>query len=244
MLVSAGRLRDEDGFTLMELMTAMVIGSVVLTALMTIFINGLTSASRVTDRVEAAQRGRVAMDRVTSLLDSQVCIVNYDAAAGTEVWVSPVIAGSDDNTATFYGDLSGASDTPDKYQLAYSTTKKTLTEYRYDGSGKLPNVTFPGWPNAPTVKRVIATDIVPARAGGVSTGAQLPIFQYRRFTGGDVDPTVLATPLSATDAATVIRVDVQFQAVPQRTKTEDPRSAQLTGQGNVLTANPVNNTVC
>jgi prepilin-type N-terminal cleavage/methylation domain-containing protein len=234
-------LRDESGFSLMELMTAMAIGSVVLTIVMTVFTNGVTGSARVGDRVEAAQRGRLALDRITSLLDSQVCNLTHDAPSNTDISVPPVLANSDDNSITFYADLSGASDTPTKYTLTYSAAAKTLTEYDYAGSGKLPYVAYP---NTPTRTRVLATNVWPARQGGVMTGAQLPIFRYYRFLNSAIDPAPRTTPLSATDAPTIVRVDVQFKTVPERTKTEDARSASLSGQGTVLTANPTTNTVC
>jgi prepilin-type N-terminal cleavage/methylation domain-containing protein len=239
---AAARLRrHEGGFSLIELLAAMAIGSIVLTALMTVFINGLTGAARVTDRIEAVQRGRVALDRMVGLLDSQVCVVSYDATLNTEVTTTPVLAASDSNQVTFSADLSGASDSPDRYRFVYSPTAKSITEYRYDGAGRMPNITFPAVASA---TRVLATNVIPAKVGGVPTGAPLPIFQYYRFVNSAIDAVPLTTPLSATDAATVVRVGVQFQAVPERTKAEDPRKASLQGQGNVLTANPVNNTVC
>jgi prepilin-type N-terminal cleavage/methylation domain-containing protein len=239
---AATRLRrQEAGFSLIELLAAMAIGSVVLTALMTVFINGVTSAARVNDRVESAQRGRVALDRIVGLLDSQVCVVNYDSTLKTEVTLTPVLAASDSNQVTFYADLSGASESPDRYRFVYSPTAKTLTEYRFDGVGKMPNVTFPAVASA---TRVVATNVIPAKANNVPTGPSLPIFQYYRFVNSAIDPMALTTPLSATDAATVVRVAVQFQTVPERTKSEDPRKASVQGQGNVLTANPVTNTVC
>ena len=235
--------RDEDGFSLMEMLAAMAIGSIVLTALLTVFTNGITGAARVNDRIEAAQRARTALDRVTSLLDAQVCIVSYDATAKTDVTTAPVLpAVSDGNNVYFYADLNGASDSPDKYRLSYDPTARTLTEYRYDGTRNGSNtLTFP---SSPTASRQLATNIVPARVDGKLTGAQLPIFQYFRFVNSAIDPGALTTPLSATDAATVVRVGVQFQAISSRTKVEDARATQVSGQGNVLTSNPITNTVC
>lgn len=238
------RLRhDQNGFSLMEMLAAMAIGSIVLTALLSVFTNGITGAARVNDRIEAAQRGRAALDRVTSLLDSQVCIVSYDATAKTDITTAPVLPTvSDDNNVYFYADLNGASDSPDKYRISYDPSAKTLTEYRYDGTRNSSSTLV--FPSTPTVTRLLATSIMPARVNGKLTGAQLPIFQYFRYTNSAVDPTPLTTPVSAADAATVVRVGVQFQAISSRTKVEDARSTQVSGQGNVLTSNPITNTVC
>ena len=79
MLMTLRRLRrDQSGFSLVELLVSMALGSIVLTALMTVFLNGVTGAVRTSDRVEALQRGRVTMDRVVTLLSSQTCLLNAD----------------------------------------------------------------------------------------------------------------------------------------------------------------------
>jgi prepilin-type N-terminal cleavage/methylation domain-containing protein len=238
-------LHDDDGFSITELLVALVVGSIVLTSLMFVFITGLQATGRVNDRVEAAQRGRLAMDRVTSLLDSQVCISYYDSTAGSVLTIPPVQPTVSTSTSvTFYADLAGSSDTPDRYTVTYDPSAKTLTEYRYASTGTMPNLTFA---STPTATRVLSSNVVPARQGGVITGAQLPIFQYYKFTNGAINTTPLATTpsgLSAANAALVVRVDVQFQTTPERTRAEDPRSALLQGQGTISTANPVNNTVC
>src|SRR3546814_17531974 len=60
------RLRTEEaGFSLTELLTAKVIGSIVLWSLMTLMTTGLHKSLEVGDRAEAAQNGRAAIDRMT-----------------------------------------------------------------------------------------------------------------------------------------------------------------------------------
>jgi prepilin-type N-terminal cleavage/methylation domain-containing protein len=218
--------RDEAGFSLIELMAAMAIGGIVLTAVMTIFINGLRGATEVQDRVDAQQRGRLAMDRATTLLSSQVCLSSA---------TPPIAPGSTANDVTFYGDLNGASDTPTKYELIYDPVAHTLTEKSWTGIGKLPAaVTFAA---APTKTNQVATDVYPDGAN--------PIFSFYRF---EADGTInLNTPialtgagssLAATDADDIVEVGVRFRIAPSRKAQSDPRSTTITGQALAGSANP------
>ena len=64
------RLRDERGFTLVEVMVALAIGLVVSTATLAIVIVSVHLGSNYTDRVDANQQGRLAMERITQALNS------------------------------------------------------------------------------------------------------------------------------------------------------------------------------
>jgi prepilin-type N-terminal cleavage/methylation domain-containing protein len=233
------RLRDEDGFSLVELMISMALSGLVLTALMLTFANGVTGANRTQDRVDAAQRGRLAMDRITGLLDSQVCVVGKDAA-GADVSVAPILPSiSTANSVTFYGDLNGASNTPNKYTITYSPTAKTLSLTTAPGSGTYPNVTF----GTPVTTR-LADYIVPALDANNNA---LDVFQYFPFdASGSVltDAAHKVTPTTAAIAGTVVRVQVNFRALSSRNKTPDARSLSLQGESGVDTFDPTDNSVC
>ena len=71
----------------------MVVGGIVLAALMTTFVGGVQGSSRVQDRVDAASRGRLAMDKVTSLLNSQVCVVTKSADGLSDLSLPPIVPG-------------------------------------------------------------------------------------------------------------------------------------------------------
>jgi prepilin-type N-terminal cleavage/methylation domain-containing protein len=221
------RLRsDESGFSLTELLVSMLVGSVVLWGAMQIYITGMNQSLRVNDRVEATQRARLAIDRMSSLLDSQVCL-----AAG----VPPIITGSDGNTVGFHADLNGGSNQPRKYELRYDPAARTITERSFAGTGTLPGTMT--YPAVATSTRVLATNILPARD---SAGTALPIFSYLTFEGdGTIDPAKpLTTPLLAADAAKVVRVGTTFQALPSRAQQADRRATVLQAQGQVASAEP------
>jgi len=76
-------LRAEDGFTIVELLTAMVIGAIVLFATLTVLDTTISLTTRVNTRVDTLQRGRNAMDLMIRDLRSQNCVnVLTNAATG------------------------------------------------------------------------------------------------------------------------------------------------------------------
>jgi prepilin-type N-terminal cleavage/methylation domain-containing protein len=181
--------RGDDGFSLIELLAAMLIGGMLLTALMTVFINGVQGSTKVLNRVDSAQRGRVALDRINTLLNAQVCLRDASDAT-TQAAIPPVVgASSSGSVITFYADLDGASDTPDKYVLTYDATAKTITETRYNGIGKLTDVNGVTFSSTATYNRRLADYISPSKN---TAGTVLPIFTYYGFaSNGTVD---LANP--------------------------------------------------
>ncbi len=220
MLMSARRLRsDQAGFSLIELLVAMVIGSIVLTALMTLFVNGVTGAVQTSDRVDALQRGRVTMDRVVTLLNSQLCLLNPDGTG------QPPILDGQNNSVTFYATLGAVDSNPTIYRLRYDSGTKRLYE---DQFLPVPNggaVTYPTYPATPNSSRVIGTNVLPVTASA-------PIFKYWQFittagpTLGMIDTTPLTTPLTSTTEFASVRMTITFVSQPEHTagSTNDLRA--------------------
>jgi type II secretion system protein J len=76
--------RSEDGFTLVELLVALLIGTVVLMGAFTVLDSTASVTGTVARRVDSLQRGRTALDLMTRDLRSQVCVgLLTDATAGT-----------------------------------------------------------------------------------------------------------------------------------------------------------------
>jgi prepilin-type N-terminal cleavage/methylation domain-containing protein len=241
------RLRaDEHGFSLVELLAAMAIGSLVLTAMMGVFITGVRGTTQIQNRVDDTARARYAMDRVVRLLDSQVCYVPVASDFGTP----PVFAGSTNNSASFLADLSGAGGDPRKYTITYvpgaagKPGKITIDTYSYDSFNKT-------WTKKVGATNTLVSDIVPAKENTVDQ----PIFKYYTFiasaptdpsTVGDVSGTPAATPLSATDASRVVKVGVQFTAVSSSSHVDNPQHAWVKGSGTLSTfnADPTSPSAC
>ena len=103
---------DQSGFSLTELLTAMSIGMVLLIAAFTLLDRATTVSASITDRTEAVQRGRTAMERVTRQLRSQVCPTTTGSSLTT----------ADANTLTLYVDMTGGSSAPERRTITYDPT--------------------------------------------------------------------------------------------------------------------------
>ena len=137
---------------------------------------------------------------------------------------------------TFYGDLSGATNTPSKYTFTYNASAKTLSLTTATGSGAFPNVIY-GTPR--TVQ--LAEQVVPAVDSGGST---LDVFQYFPFQGDGTVSTTSVLPSTAAITDTIVRVGVNFRVLSTRTKVVDPRAATLHGEAGVATYDPTNQAIC
>ena len=213
------RLSSERGFTLVELLTAMVIGLVVISAALTMLQRAFVEGNEISDRADALQRGRHAMELVTRQLRSQVCLGQAK---------DPIVEGKDD-TVTFYADMSdgrgiadpgsAGSTNPVRRTLTYDDTTHTLTERVFAGVGTYPDLTFPSQTSSST----LLNTVYHAKDPG-----DLPVFRYYAFTdGGQPGEMVqLTTPLSTADVARVVMIRVSFRALPIRQHT--PRNSDAT----------------
>lgn len=231
-------LGADDGFSLVELLAAMMIGGVVLTATMSVFIQGVKGTTGILNRVDNTQRARYAMDRVVRLLDAQVCAV---LTANSDVQTPPIIAGSSSNAVTFYGDLSGASGTPHRYTITYvpkSGTvpgKITIDDYTQNATTKV-------WSKVGATNTLV-TDITQAKN---DAGVDQPVFSYYPYTpasstdpnaGGVVSTTAATAPLTDAVAATIVKVGVKFAAVSSISHRDDTTRAYVSGSGSLATFN-------
>jgi len=185
------RLRSESGFSLVELLAALVIGMIVTLAAFDVIDSSLAVSGQVSARTDASQRGRAAGDEMTRALRSQVC-VNGDA---------PVLSATD-TQVTFTYDLSNGSTKPKRTQIGYSSGTRAITQSTWDGSGTEPTLTFPGAARS----RTLLTDVDPEPSK--------PLFAYwavRDGSGGaQLDP--ISAPVAAADLKRIARIDVAFVA--------------------------------
>ena len=226
------RLGDERGFTLVELLAAMSIGTIVLMAAFYTLDRAGAVQREAADRSDALQRGRIALELVTRQLRSQVCL-----GTATE----PITDGRA-TSVEFYADLTDGTDANkiEKRRIAYNATDKTVVESRYTASGTYPDLTFS---STPASTRVIGTGIVQQKVGTVNQ----PIFTYHAWEDSDTPgnmvqlPASDTAPLSTTDVGRTIMVKVAFVAQPIRYKTtpKDRDSTTLENQAYVRSADPM-----
>ncbi len=194
-------LRDEAGFSLPELLTAISVGMIVLLATFGLLDRSVSTSNEIAMREETLQRGRQAMELITRQLRSQVCL-NTSAP--------PVVSG-DANRLTVYVDLSDGSSVPERRQLVYDPAAQTISELREVGTGVAPNVTY----TTPATTRVLVTNV--QQTAGES------VFRYYAFAAAGAAPGELAelpVPLTAADTARVVKIGVSFVTLPDRPRPE------------------------
>lgn len=193
-------LRSEAGLTLIELMVGITLGVVIFIAGFTVLDATSTSANRVTTRIEANKLARPVMARIVDELHS-TCVAPSAA---------PILTGSSGTAISFIHQTGSAVvPTPVKRTISFASGKLTESVYNY-ASGVAPSWTFSPTPSS---TRTLLTPVVQAKLGNPEV--LVPVFRYYAFVDGQISPTPLATPLSATDAARASQVNISF-AVPPR----------------------------
>jgi Tfp pilus assembly protein PilW len=195
---------SESGFTLIELMVALLLGIIVSAATLAIVITSVHLTSNYDDRVDATQQGRVAMLKITQALNSS-CV-----AAG----VAPILAASDSNDVWFYSAPSDSPTiTPNKVEISLTGGALVMNTYAYV-SGSAPNWVFAGTPTSFTLV---------ANAQAVGSTA---VFQYFGYSNGALSPITVTTTLGS-NAATTAEVQINFRANPTDNWTALNRSASF-----------------
>ncbi len=218
------RLRSERGFSLVEVLVAMVLGLIVSGALFAILEISLKQNARISDRVVAQQLGNTAMTRIIDPLRSG-CIARGAA---------PVEAGSTASQLIFTTAFSEGT-TPEpkevfKEKAEYLSHKLTLaTEQASTGSWP----TYGGWGAAK--KTTVAENVyMPV---GFSNGP-FHYFEYNTVSTSSGATGVSAlkevTPPSsgftAAEAENVAGVEVGFEALAPDKDARLTRAAQFNDQ--------------
>jgi Flp pilus assembly pilin Flp len=211
-------VRDERGTTLAELVVGMATGSVVLLGLTTLIVVTLHTSTRVSARVDATQRARLALTRVIDQLHS-ACIAPK----------TPPIRQGSTSTVLSFVHATGAAVSPTPTLTVISLSGETLSQADY--AWKEGTAPFWVFKTTPTTNVQLVTKIKPI-------SASRPVFSYFPSASGAVSPTPLAVPLSELDAARTIHVSVAFMASPgSGATTEDATPARIQGSATLrLTA--------
>jgi hypothetical protein len=211
------RLSDERGFTVPEVLSAMLIAVVVSLASFALIEFTMRRAGEVAGRVEANQKGRAAMDTITQHMRSQVCLDS----------TTPPLAFAGTNQVTFYADLSRPEDPqpPRRHTIAYDPAAGTLLQSDFDGV-RQGNDTI-AYPAAPSRQRLLAENVRPDTAGD-------PIFRYYAFDAStpprpvtELVPASSTASLAGPDLARAVRVEINFRTLPPDATAADARGALL-----------------
>lgn len=206
------RLADEHGFSLVELLAALLVGAIVLFATFGLLDAAVRLQAKSVDSIDATDRGRIGIDQISQSLASGICMAS-----------EPSIVNGRDDSIEFYASLA-----PESGSVRLIAQRRRLT---FNGTGVLEEVwtsTPPAAPptlppastTPPTSKRLVVT--------GVRTAASTPVFRYYAMQGSPAHPTLLlSTPLSAADRARVAMIDVTFVAQGKRSDVVTTYSNQI-----------------
>ncbi|HET8757785.1 MAG TPA: prepilin-type N-terminal cleavage/methylation domain-containing protein [Solirubrobacteraceae bacterium] len=224
----SGRLREEDGFTLMEVLVAMTLGFVVFAATMGLLQSTVTLSTGVMGKTDAMQRGRLAMDKITQELRSQVCL-DLDHPA--------ILQGATANSVTFYSDFSEADGTkpPERRTLTLDPATSMITTRIYRTSVLNPTpASYPGTPS------LVDATLENATLRKDKDGNDVPFLTYWAYTTVNGHPEtaqLLTPPLDAASAARVARIEINFLARPTGAKN-NAKAVAVSDQISVRHADP------
>ena len=224
--------RSESGHTLIELVVAMAIGMGILLIAFHLLDRSLGLTREVSDRVDAVQRGRIAMDSITRQLRSQVCLTRLVGSPALPVTDAALVT-ADADSVTFYSNI-GTSGVPERDTITFNEAAGTIIWTRIKGSGAAPNTTFTA---TPTVTTLLSN----AARNGASP-AVAPVFTYYGFNTAAVPPSptkqLTGVPLNQVDRETTSRIVVSFVSRPAQARTTTKRAAVLTDEIFVRSADP------
>jgi prepilin-type N-terminal cleavage/methylation domain-containing protein len=240
--------RNERGFTLIEVLVAMVAAIVVTAAMGALVVTSVHFSSNLTNRVDANQQGRTAMARITQALNSSC--VSSQVAPILATSFSGVSTVSDATHVFFYtayaptgSTASNVTDVPNinpslaEVYLSGGQLLETIFPY---ASGSAPSATnSTPWTFTMTGSNVKTITLMPAAAASLVSGATGPVFKYYGYsaTGGTLQSSSFTTPLSATNAANTSEVSINFQALPTSGYSAQNRGSDISDSV-VLRLNP------
>lgn len=205
---------SEAGFTLVEVLVAMVLGLIVSGALFAILEVSLHQSSGVVDRVSANQRGRIAMENLITEMHSSCVASEY----------TPIEKGSTGSKLLLVSEPSIEA-SPEKvtlHELLFNsaTGKLTDTYYASQSGSVAPNWTFS---SSATKTVTLLTSVSEAETGG----KKIPLFQYFPYEGASLSATPLSNPLTEESAEEAAAVVVTFKVAPENGNTKTNRSVTL-----------------
>lgn len=225
---------DEQGFSLIELLVAMVTATVVAGALFAVLNFSTTETATLSDKIQADQLGRIAMNKITDELHSACLAPSYQ----------PVQKESTETKLRFITAYTEEAEIKQAeiHEIVWNKATATLTDYHEKNTGGTSpgTFTFPEPSKTPTKENtsVLATQVT-------ETEAKAPIFQYFNYAEETSEgekaavSTLSTTPLpgaktapglNVTEAGEAASVMVSYNAAAADGKTTRNRSTNFTSQ--------------
>lgn len=186
--------REEQGFTLVEMLVTLAVGMVVMMAILGLLDMSLRSSATSLGRSQAVREGRGAIDRVGQEIRLASCPDTGPAvlaASGTSIsyYVRRPLADYRQPLAV------------ERHTLTYDAARGTITLTVTPGTG-VPAV----WAATPSRTTVLGS--------GLSQTGATAIFQYLGYTAPNSPTTaVIAAPVTGAALSTIAQVRVTFTAL-------------------------------
>ncbi len=225
-----GVVRAADGFTLIEMLVAILCGLIITGALLAILEFSLRQNARISDDVQTDRIGRIAMNTIVEELHSSCTGFGATAIqAPSTTPTSPLASGNGSNLwfLSAYGNATSGKAVISnlaQHDINWSETSKnssgerlgTLTDYSFAGSGESPNWTFPALTTTNATAKVLAKNVIPPSSGTT-------VFHYYKYdtvstntTYGElIEIPAGELPLTTTIAKKVAKVTVSFAQAPE-----------------------------
>ncbi len=258
--INPSSIRDDRGFTMIELLVSMLTATIVIGALFATLEISRSQTTLVSDKVQANQIGRTAMTRIIDELHSSCLSPGF----------APMQEKSNESELIFKNAYSEEAVLPNakaaeekskpgtgvfEHQIVWSSTAKTLTDFVYKStSGEGPEAVLPTPDYSSTTHE--AANAEPKKgvllASNVTQTGTTPIFQYYKYntisTGSTTTPESTLTPFSLTyiplkketesgskvekenSAENVAAVLVSFRVAPVDSKAEHDQYIDLSNQ--------------
>lgn len=215
---AARRLRAAHGFSLIEVMVALVVGMVVVGALFAILEISVDQTYRDTARVQATQLGRTTMTRIidelrTGCLVKEFTPIQANSSPTEVIFIDGVGGGYKEETATT---PAASKLNVFLHKISYSATSPgTITDTEYSA----PSGAWPNFKASEFTKLVSTTKI----GEYITQTGSTPVFQYYSYATSStstsnpeavstLNTTALTTPLTSAEAAKAASVLVSFTA--------------------------------
>jgi type II secretory pathway pseudopilin PulG len=244
------RLREDAGFTLVELLVAMVASVAVIAALVTLISVSLNQETQIADRVQDDRAGRSAMNVVLEELRSSC--TGFGAAAiqaPSTTPVSPLAVTGGYNLwfLSSYGLASSGQASPStviEHDINWTATKTsntgealgTLRDYSFTGTGTAPNWSFGTLSAANATSKTLAANVIPGEPGA--------IFHYWRYDTTSTDAEfgqLVQVPASEAPAyagkGRIAEVTISYKQAPEDGDTRSGHVATF-GGSSVLRLTP------
>lgn len=201
--------RGDTGLTLIEMVVAMAVGTIVIIASFTLHISSLRAASGTGTRLNQINEGRVAVEAMSRSLRTAILPrqLGAECVSGSVGCLEAAFMRGESGSVRFYAninnvpDVTGVRNTNGPSRVEYSVTDGTLRESIQRPELHAPGDTSYTYCDATSPTCTVSTRVL---ATGVQSAPAL-------FTYYDRSGAVLPTPLGAAMLQNVDSIDIQVR---------------------------------